>query len=216
MTSWDKLSALSEDAFRPIAQRIIEDLNEGRNVYPAITSWLRAFDLTPFDEVKVVILGQDPYPTAGHATGLAFSVHPDTALPQSLRNIFRELNEDVGVVRTNGDLTDWARQGVLLLNTALTVVEGKPGSHSNIGWEDLAKEAIQKLNNERENIVFVLWGKKAQAFEHLIDSKHHCVIKSPHPSPLSARRGFFGSKPFSQINDYLTKHNIKPIQWREK
>lgn len=198
-----------------VGLKLAQKINEGTRIYPEVYHILRAFDETKFDNVKVVILGQDPYPTAGHADGLAFSVnsHLDK-LPKSLQNIFKELESDVGITKTNGNLLNWARQGVLLLNTILTVEEGKPKSHEGIGWEALSDEAIHKLSQKRENIVFILWGKKAQQKEHMIDTSKHLIIKSPHPSPLSARRGFFGSKPFSQANDYLKKHGIKPIDWK--
>jgi len=168
------------------------------------------------DDVRVVILGQDPYPTPGHANGLAFSVQQDvTPLPRSLSNIFKELAEDIGVAPAHGDLSGWTAQGVLLFNTALTVRAGDAGSHAKIGWGDLTRDLVTYLA-DHDRIVWVLWGKHAQSFRPLIDGgkrRDTLVIESAHPSPLSARRGFFGSKPFSQINNHLKKHGLTPIDW---
>jgi len=190
-------------------------INEGTRIFPSLHHIMRAFDETKFNDVKVVIVGQDPYPTEGHANGLAFSVSPHLdKLPRSLQNIYKELEDDLGIVRKTGDLSSWAKQGVLLLNTVFTVEEGKPKSHEGLGWEALSDEAIHKLSMNRENIVFVLWGKKAQAKEHMINKDKHLVIKSPHPSPLSARHGFFGSKPFSNTDAYLTKTGQQKIDWK--
>ncbi|GGB97204.1 uracil-DNA glycosylase [Pseudoduganella buxea] len=173
----------------------------------------RAFDLTPFDEVKVVILGQDPYHTPGAAMGFCFSV-PDGNQPQpSLRNMFKELESDVGVRRTRTDLSDWAEQGVFLLNSVLTVRAGAAGSHGRKGWEQFTDSAISALSRDREHLVFILWGSYAIAKKALIDTAKHHVITSPHPSPLSAHRGFFGSRPFSQANAYLEKTGQAPIVW---
>jgi len=198
-----------------VGLKLAQMINEGTRIYPEVHQILRAFDMTKFEDVKVVILGQDPYPTAGHANGLAFSVSPTLdKLPKSLQNIYKELEDDVGVKRTTGDLTAWASQGVLLLNTVFTVEEGKPKSHEGLGWEALSDEAIHRLSMNRENIVFVLWGKKAQEKEHIIDTSKHLVLKCPHPSPLSARRGFFGCKHFSKINEYLKARGKQEIDWR--
>jgi len=173
----------------------------------------RAFDLTPFDKVKVVILGQDPYHTPGAAMGFCFSV-PDGNAPQpSLRNMFKELESDIGVRRTRTDLTDWAEQGVFLLNSVLTVRAGSAGSHARKGWETFTDSAIATLSREREHLVFILWGSYAIAKKALIDTNKHHVITSPHPSPLSAHRGFFGSKPFSQANAYLVETGQAPVVW---
>jgi len=180
---------------------------------PAGKNIFRAFDLTPFDQVKVVILGQDPYHTPGAAMGLCFSV-PDGNRPQpSLQNIFKEINSDLGVQRTQTDLTDWAEQGVFLLNSVLTVRAHQAGSHAKQGWENFTDSAIKHLSDEREGIVFILWGSYAIAKQAFIDSRKHRVITSPHPSPLSAHRGFFGSKPFSRTNDYLASKNEAAIDW---
>lgn len=181
--------------------------------FPPGKDIFRAFDLAPFDQVKVVILGQDPYHTPGAAMGLCFSI-PDGTRPQpSLRNIIKELASDVGVQRTHTDLTDWAEQGVFLLNSVLTVRSGEAGSHANKGWEKLTDSAIRHLAQEREGIVFILWGSYAIAKRALIDEGKHLVLTAPHPSPLSAHRGFFGSKPFSQANAYLQENGKQPINW---
>jgi uracil-DNA glycosylase len=179
---------------------------------PAYELVHRAFTYNAPKDVKVVILGQDPYPTPGYANGLAFSVSPHVkVLPRSLQNIFKELIDDLGVpVPANGDLTAWAEQGVLLLNTCLTVTPFAPGSHLGYGWEELAKEVITELSNDTSKKVFILWGKHARSYKNLIDTDKHLVIESAHPSPLSAHYGFFGSKPFSKANAYLGK----TIDWR--
>jgi len=180
---------------------------------PAAKDIFRAFDLTPFAQVKVVILGQDPYHTPGAAMGLCFSV-PDGNRPQpSLQNIFKELGSDLGQQRTRTDLTDWAAQGVFLLNSVLTVRAHQAGSHAKKGWENFTDSAIRQLSAQREGIVFILWGGYAIAKQALIDSGKHHVITSPHPSPLSAHRGFFGSKPFSRANDYLASKGQVTIEW---
>ncbi len=181
--------------------------------WPPAKDIFRAFDLTPFDEVKVVILGQDPYHTPGAAMGFCFSV-PEGNPPQpSLRNIFQEVENDVGVKRSSTDLSDWAAQGVFLLNAVLTVRAGEAASHANKGWENFTDSAIARLSQQREGLVFILWGSYAGAKRKLIDSTKHLVITSPHPSPLSAYRGFFGSKPFSRANDYLAARGKTPITW---
>jgi uracil-DNA glycosylase len=180
---------------------------------PAGKNIFRAFDLTPFDQVKVVILGQDPYHTPGAAMGFCFSV-PDGNRPQpSLQNIFQELHNDLGIERRQTDLTDWAHQGVFLLNSVLTVRAHEAGSHANKGWETFTDSAIRALSEQREHIVFILWGSYAIAKRALIDSRKHLVITSPHPSPFSAHKGFFGSKPFSRANDYLIANAQPPIHW---
>jgi len=180
---------------------------------PAGKNIFRAFDLTPFDAVKVVILGQDPYHTPGAAMGFCFSV-PDGNRPQpSLQNIFQELRDDTGVERRQTDLTDWAEQGVFLLNSVLTVRARQAGSHANKGWETFTDSAIARLSGQRDGLVFILWGSYAIAKRALIDTSKHLVITSPHPSPFSAHKGFFGSKPFSRTNDYLAAHGKAPIRW---
>lgn len=174
----------------------------------------KAFHITPFDQVKVVILGQDPYHTPGAAMGMSFSVPNENPKPQpSLKNIFKELATDMGVTRTQTDLTDWAEQWVLLLNAVLTVEIGKPASHAGFGWEQFTDCVIEKVSKEREHVVFILWGKYAQSKKILIDTSKHLVIESAHPSPFSVERGFYGSKPFSRANEFLIGHNLTPINW---
>ncbi|MCJ8292324.1 MAG: uracil-DNA glycosylase [Crocinitomicaceae bacterium] len=185
------------------------------SIFPKEDQIFRAFDACPFDEVKVVILGQDPYPTKGHAHGLCFSVEPTIRpLPKSLNNIYKELEADLGVVpRENGDLSHWAEQGVLLLNSVLTVREGEANSHKNHGWECFTDAVIEKLAEKREGIVYILWGNKAQEKGKVVDAAKNRILTSPHPSPLSSYRGFFGSKPFSKTNDYLSTMEKKKVQW---
>lgn len=213
MKDWYDLEFFHSDKFKKITTFLEEEEERGLTILPDKKDILNAFYYTPFEQVKCVILGQDPYPTRGHAHGLAFSVREGVKpLPKSLINIFRELNDDVGSEPDSGNLTRWAEEGVLLLNTSLTVREGTPGSHSGIGWATLTRDVVRLLN-ERRNIAYILWGRHAQEFGMFIDQTKHHMIKSPHPSPLSASRGFFGSRPFSRTNEYLTKHNIEPIKW---
>ncbi|NBK46492.1 uracil-DNA glycosylase [Staphylococcus delphini] len=185
-------------------------------VYPERKNIYQAFDLTPFENVKVVILGQDPYHGPNQAHGLAFSVQPGAKFPPSLRNMYQELADDIGCQRTSPHLQDWAREGVLLLNTVLTVRQGQAHSHKDIGWEIFTNEIIQAISDHKKGVVFVLWGRPAQQKERLIDTSRHYVIKSPHPSPLSAHRGFFGSKPYSKTNAYLEAQGLAPIHWCEQ
>lgn len=214
MDCWADLDFWTGPTFPKIIKFLAEERMVGKSILPPKDFIFRAFELTPFSETKVVILGQDPYPTDGHAQGLAFSVSNNTQpLPKSLQNIFKELEDDVGVKRTNGDLTDWAQQGVLLLNTSLTVVEGAPASHSDIGWSALTGQAIRALSEHKNNLVFILWGKHAQQKGMCIDRNKHLVIESSHPSPLSAHNGFFGSECFSKTNAYLKRNNISTIYW---
>jgi uracil-DNA glycosylase len=183
-------------------------------VYPAEEDIFGALHHTPYADVKAVILGQDPYHGPGQAHGLSFSVKPGVPLPPSLRNIFKELRDDVGVpMGTDGHLTGWARQGVLLLNAVLTVRDGESNSHKGRGWETFTDAVVERLNARERPIAFVLWGSHAQAKGARIDESRHLVLRSPHPSPLSARRGFFGSKPFSRINAWLTARGEAPIDW---
>lgn len=184
-------------------------------VYPPAPQIFNAFNLCPFDNVRVVIIGQDPYHNPGQAHGLSFSVPDGTPLPPSLKNIFKEIEGDLGVKASNsGDLTRWALQGVLLLNAILTVRENKPGSHQKKGWEQFTDAVIEKISNSKKNVVFMLWGNYANEKGRRIDRNQHLVLYSAHPSPLSARRGFFGSRHFSQCNSYLESNGQTPINWK--
>jgi len=192
----------------------VRDEYTHKKIFPPAKLIFNAFDHTPFDQVKVVILGQDPYHNDGQAHGLSFSVNEGIPFPPSLINIFKEINADLGVpIPKSGDLTRWADQGVLLLNATLTVQAHQAGSHQNKGWEVFTDEAIKKLAANRENIVFMLWGSYAQKKAAFIDGSKHLVLQSPHPSPLSAHRGFFGNKHFSKANEYLISKGLTPIQW---
>ncbi|MBR6196980.1 MAG: uracil-DNA glycosylase [Bacteroidaceae bacterium] len=183
-------------------------------VYPPGRLIFNAFNLCPFDKVKVVLIGQDPYHEPGQAHGLCFSVNDGVQFPPSLNNIFKEIKDDTGAdIPTSGNLTRWAEQGVLLLNATLTVREHMAGSHQKHGWEEFTDEVIRTINNEREGIVFILWGSYAQSKAQLIDSSKHFILKSAHPSPLSAYRGFFGNHHFSLTNMYLQKRGESPIKW---
>jgi uracil-DNA glycosylase len=185
-----------------------------KHIFPKGEEYFAALNLTPLNKVKVVILGQDPYHGAGQAHGLSFSVRKGIRFPPSLLNIFKELHDDIGLpMPKSGDLTHWAEQGVLLLNAVLTVEEGQATAHQGKGWEQFTDKIISVLNENREHIVYVLWGSYAQKKGAFIDRKKNLVIESPHPSPLSAHRGFFGTKPFSKINAYLRAHGIKEIDW---
>ena len=188
--------------------------DKGKVIFPHSSLWFNALNSTPLDEVKVVILGQDPYPTPGHAHGLCFSVMPEVRpIPKSLINIFKELDDDLGIKNQNGNLQSWANQGVLLLNSVLTVERGQPGSHAGKGWEIFTDKVISVVDALDRPLVFVLWGAYAQKKGAFIDASRHLVIRAPHPSPLSAHRGFFGSHPFSKINDYLKSNGQSEIDW---
>ena len=185
-----------------------------KQCFPPARLIFNAFDSCPFDRVRVVIIGQDPYHDVGQAHGLCFSVNDGVAIPPSLENIYKELNRDLGKpIPQSGNLQHWAEQGVLLLNATLTVEAHKAGSHQNKGWEELTDAAIRALNEKREHIVFMLWGSYAQRKGQFIDRKKHLVLTAPHPSPLSAYRGFIGCGHFSAANNYLTKHGLTPINW---
>lgn len=186
----------------------------GKNILPPAEHLFTAFQLTPLASTRVVLLGQDPYPTPGHAHGLAFSILPPHPIAPSLRNIFKELLDDLGETQlSNTNLTPWAQQGVLLLNTILTVEAHASLSHTKKGWETFTDSVIQTVSERCPHVAFVLWGNKAQTKLPLIDAKKHLVLTAAHPSPLSARHGFFGSKPFSKINAWLTAHHLSPIHW---
>jgi uracil-DNA glycosylase len=214
--SWK--SALKEEFQKPymtdLRSFLRSELGAGKKIYPPAGQYFAALDNTPISEVKVVIIGQDPYHGPGQAHGLSFSVKNGVRLPPSLQNIFKELQSDLGVnPPLSGDLSSWARQGVLLLNAVLSVEEGLAGSHANKGWETFTDRIIDVLNREREDLVFLLWGAYAQKKGQFIDRKKHLVLSSAHPSPLSASRGFLGSRPFSKINAWLNSHGKTPIDW---
>lgn len=198
-----------------LRQFLAQQKAEGKVIYPPMPLIFNAFNHTPFEQVRVVIIGQDPYHGEGQAHGLSFSVPQGVKLPPSLRNIFKEIESDLGVSMSGtGDLTPWAQQGVLLLNATLTVEQAAAGSHQKRGWEAFTDAAIRALNEQVEGIVFVLWGSYAQKKGAFIDQQKHLVLKSVHPSPLSAHRGFFGQKQFSQINQYLISQGKAPIRWQ--
>lgn len=185
-----------------------------KNIFPPPAQVFSAFDQCPFDKIKVVILGQDPYHGQGQANGLAFSVNPQIPLPPSLLNIYKEIRSDTGQTPlSNGDLSFWARQGVLLLNATLTVVASQAASHQGKGWEEFTDAVIKKISDEKEHVVFLLWGNYARRKRSLIDSTKHLILESAHPSPLSAHNGFFGNHHFSKANEYLKEHGQTPIQW---
>ena len=217
MTTWNEILAeeMEKDYYQAL-QAFVQKRRDEVRVFPEEKNVFNALELTPFESVKVVILGQDPYHGFGQAHGLSFSVQKGTPLPPSLKNIYKELQEDIGgELPTEGDLSHWAKQGVLLLNTVLTVEEGNANSHKGMGWETLTNRLIESLNELKHPVIFILWGKPAQDKEKLITNPNHVILKSPHPSPLSAYRGFFGSKPFSRVNDILIQQGQSPIRWKE-
>ena len=217
MLTWNEILAeeMQKDYFQEL-QAFVQKRREEVRVFPEEKNVFRALELTPFESVKVVILGQDPYHGFGQAHGLSFSVQKGISLPPSLKNIYKELQEDIGGgLPTEGDLSHWAKQGVLLLNTVLTVEEGNANSHKGMGWERLTNRLIESLNELNHPVIFILWGKPAQDKEKLITNPNHVLLKAPHPSPLSAYRGFFGSKPFSRVNDILMQQGQSPIRWKE-
>lgn len=213
--SWrDKLQkAFSSNSFIQL-QDFLATEKLTKTIYPEEKDIFAAFNHTPFDDVKVVIIGQDPYHGANQAHGLSFSVQAGVKIPPSLKNIYKELEADIGISPpTHGNLTNWAKSGVLLLNATLTVRASEPGSHQKKGWEQFTDSVIEILNKEQTDLVFILWGKYAQEKGAIINTDKHHVIQSAHPSPFAARKGFFGSRPFSKCNDYLTKKGITPINW---
>ncbi len=214
--SWKEVlkEEFSKPYFQQIPLHIKTEKSQGKIIYPPGSLLFNAFNTTPFDKVKVVILGQDPYHGPGQAHGLCFSVQNGVAPPPSLLNIFKELQDDIGVeIPNHGNLTHWAQQGVFLLNASLTVRAGEPMSHSKIGWAAFTDTVIKKISELKKNVVFILWGKFAQEKRVLIDESKHCILRSVHPSPLSAYGGFFGCKHFSKTNGYLTSKGIDPIDW---
>ncbi|WP_338041118.1 uracil-DNA glycosylase [Niabella beijingensis] len=201
--------------FSSLVQHLKAEKQLGKTIYPAGKNIFNAFNTTPFADVKVLLLGQDPYHGPGQAHGLCFSVQKGVPPPPSLVNIYKELHADLGVpVPATGDLTKWAQQGVFMLNASLTVRAGEPMSHAKIGWATFTDAVIRKVSEDKSNVVFILWGKFAQEKAALIDTAKHLILKSAHPSPLSAHNGFFGSKPFSKTNEYLAAHGIDPIDWK--
>ena len=214
--SWKEVlrDEFDKEYFKALSERVREAYLSGKTVYPPPKLVFNAFTHCPFENVKVVILGQDPYINAGEAQGLSFSVPDGVRIPPSLRNIYKEIKDDLGIeVPESGNLERWADQGVLLLNATLTVEAGQSASHQGWGWEQFTDTVIQKISDEKEHVVFMLWGAYAKSKASLIDSSKHLVLQSPHPSPFSADKGFFGNKHFSKCNAYLTQQDIKPINW---
>lgn len=212
--NWETVLApiKNTDQFQNLWQEVENEYTSGE-CFPPKEQIFRAFELTPFEDIKVVIIGQDPYHNDFQANGLCFSVSENVKAPPSLKNIFTELNNDLGIERTKTELDDWAEQGVLLLNATLSVRAHSPNSHKDLGWEKFTDFVIKEISENRENIVFVLWGAFAQKKEELTYSSKHFILKSAHPSPFSVYRGFYGSKPFSKINEYLESKALKPISW---
>lgn len=214
--SWKEIlkAEFNKPFFEQIALHIKTEKAQGKIIYPPGSLLFNAFNTTPFNKVKAVILGQDPYHGKGQAHGLCFSVQNGVTPPPSLVNIFKELQDDIGIaIPDHGNLTHWAQQGVFLLNASLSVRVGEPMSHSKIGWAEFTDTVIKKIAEQKKNVVFLLWGKFAQEKRVLIDEKKHCILRSVHPSPLSAYGGFFGCKHFSKTNEYLTSKGIDPIDW---
>ncbi|MEZ5047861.1 MAG: uracil-DNA glycosylase [Chitinophagaceae bacterium] len=203
-----------QNYFKNLVSFLKKEKQAGKTIYPKGSDIFKAFELTPFNNLKVVLLGQDPYHGFQQAHGLSFSVQKGVPIPPSLKNIYKELADDLQIsIPSHGDLSIWARQGVLLLNASLTVLESQPMSHSQIGWELFTNAVIKKISDEKKGIVFLLWGRFAQQKITLINTSHHHILTSAHPSPLSAHNGFWGSKPFSKINQYLLQQNKEPINW---
>ena len=215
---WDEIlkEELKKDYFIKLMNNVRHEYLT-KTVYPRKDQVFNAFRYTPYKDLKVVILGQDPYHGIGEANGLAFSVNDGIKLPPSLKNIYKELNSDLGLdIPSTGDLTCWAKEGVLLLNSVLTVEKDKPASHKNLGWEKFTDAIIRKVNEKNTPVVFILWGNFAKSKKHLITNPNHLVIESSHPSPFSCNYGFFGSRPFSRTNEFLKKNNIKEINFKVK
>ncbi|MTI14100.1 uracil-DNA glycosylase [Sansalvadorimonas verongulae] len=215
--SWKNRIAdeFSKDYMQRLRSFLVSEKEAGKAIYPKGSEFFRAMDLTAFEDVKVVILGQDPYHGPGQAHGLSFSVRPGVQPPPSLVNIYKELESDLGIPPVHhGFLEQWAKEGVLLLNAVLSVQHKQAASHQGQGWEEFTDRVIRELNDSREHLVFILWGSYAQRKGSFIDTNRHCVIKSPHPSPLSSYRGFFGSRPFSRANEYLANNGYQPVNWQ--
>ncbi len=214
--SWKQILAeeFEKDYFSKIKEHIVDDIKSGNTIYPPGKLIFNAFNLTPFDKVKVVIIGQDPYHAPGQAMGLCFSVPRNIPVPASLKRIYKELKEDVGIqIPNHGDLTTWAKQGVFMMNAILTVVKKSPGSHKKIGWQEFTDNVIKKISDKKTGIVFLLWGNFARAKKPLIDQHKHFILEAPHPSPL-AGNGFFGNHHFSKTNELLIKQSKEPIEWQ--
>ena len=211
---WDVIlkEEMKKEYFKNLGIFVKDQYNK-KTIYPKYKDIFNALRYTDYDEVKVVILGQDPYHGENEAHGLSFSVKEGVKMPPSLMNIFKELDSDLHIKRTKTDLTDWAKQGVLLLNSIMTVVKDTPLSHKNKGWEIFTDRLIEILGEREKPIVFIFWGSYARSKKELIKNKKHLILESVHPSPLSASRGFFGSKPFSKTNNFLIKNNMEPIKW---
>jgi uracil-DNA glycosylase len=215
--SWNEVLNLEFEKpyFKDIKKFILDEKAKGKIIFPKSTEIFNAFNLTPFSQVKVVVIGQDPYHGKGQAHGLSFSVPQGIKPPPSLGNIYKELVTDVGFsIPTHGNLENWAKQGVLMLNAILTVNAHEAGSHRKAGWEYFTNAVIQKISEEKKNVVFLLWGRFAQEKEVLIDSNKHLILKAAHPSPFSAHNGFLGCRHFSKTNDYLTSKGLEPINWQ--
>lgn len=212
--SWDLIlqDEMKKSYFKYIKEFVKEE-RLSKTIYPPANDLFNAFKLTDFKDIKVVILGQDPYHGEKEAMGLSFSVRRGVRTPPSLRNIFKELEDDLNITRTDTDLSDWAKQGVFLLNTVLTVEKDKANSHKEIGWEIFTDYVISQIDEQLDNVVFILWGRQARDKKKIMRNKNNYIIESAHPSPLSAYHGFFGSKPFSKTNNYLEAHNKKKINW---
>ena len=215
--SWKEI--LKEEFNKPYFQQIVlhikTEKSQGKIIYPPGSLIFNAFNTTPFSKLKVVILGQDPYHGAGQAHGLCFSVQYGVPPPPSLVNIFKEIHEDLGIpIPSHGNLTHWAEQGVFLLNASLTVRAGEPMSHARIGWAEFTNTVIKKISELKSNVVFILWGKFAQEKRTLIDESKHLILRTVHPSPLSAHAGFFGCRHFSKTNEYLVSKGIDPVDWQ--
>ena len=217
LESWKEVAAEYglKEILKPIRKKISEVSSKKKKIHPNSKDIFRAFELTSFKNVRIIILGQDPYHGPNQANGLAFSVNSEVRFPPSLLNIFKEYSTDLNLpIPADGNLSAWAERGVLLLNSILTVESGSPGSHKNFGWEEFTNQIIKALSDKKSNLVFILWGAYAQSKEIFIDPSKHLIIATPHPSPLSAHRGFFGSKPFSKTNDYLRKNKNEEIDWK--
>ncbi len=221
-SSWLELlrDEFEQSYMQQLREFLVEEKRKGKTIYPKGSEYFNALDSTPFEQVKVVILGQDPYHGPGQAHGLCFSVQSGIELPPSLQNIFKEIADDLsqsqpGGTFSSGCLSPWAQRGVLLLNSVLTVERGRAGSHQGKGWEQFTDRIVALLSRQAESLVFLLWGSYAQQKGSVIDSGKHLVLKSPHPSPLSAHRGFFGNRHFSKCNDYLISKGKEPINWLE-